>query len=56
MCITLLKTPVSPSDKAFAKALGDKKGIARYADAFVPMDETLAHVVLDFFRSALVVV
>ncbi len=34
--------------QAFALALGDKKGIARYADAFVPMDETLAHVVLDF--------
>jgi imidazoleglycerol phosphate dehydratase HisB len=30
------------------KALGDKRGIERYADAFVPMDETLAHVVLDF--------
>jgi imidazoleglycerol-phosphate dehydratase len=34
--------------QAFTQALGDKKGIARYADAFVPMDETLAHVVLDF--------
>lgn len=34
--------------QAFARALGDKKGVARYADAFVPMDETLAHVVLDF--------
>lgn len=34
--------------QAFLQALGNKKGIARYADAFVPMDETLAHVVLDF--------
>jgi imidazoleglycerol-phosphate dehydratase len=34
--------------QAFAQALDDKKGIARYADAWVPMDETLAHVVLDF--------
>jgi imidazoleglycerol-phosphate dehydratase len=34
--------------QAFARALGDRVGIARYADAFVPMDETLAHVVLDF--------
>lgn len=34
--------------QAFTQALGDRKGIARYADAFVPMDETLAHVVLDF--------
>ena len=34
--------------QAFKVALGDMKGIERYADAFVPMDETLAHVVLDF--------
>ncbi len=33
---------------AFAKALEDKKGLERYGSAFVPMDETLAHVVLDF--------
>ncbi len=33
--------------QALQKALGDKQGIERYADAFVPMDETLAHVVLD---------
>ena len=33
--------------QAFAKALGDKYGIERYADAWVPMEETLAHVVLD---------
>ncbi len=33
---------------AVAKALGDKQGLERYADAFVPMDETLAQVVLDF--------
>ncbi len=33
---------------AVLRALGDKRGIERYADAFVPMDETLAHVVLDF--------
>lgn len=29
------------------QALGDRKGIVRYGSAFVPMDETLAHVVLD---------
>ena len=34
--------------QAFTQALGDRRGIVRYADAFVPMDETLAHVVLDF--------
>lgn len=28
-------------------ALGDARGIERYGEAFVPMDETLAHVVLD---------
>ncbi|MBT3320235.1 MAG: imidazoleglycerol-phosphate dehydratase HisB [Clostridia bacterium] len=33
---------------AFAKAIGDKKGIYRYATQFVPMDETLAMVSLDF--------
>ncbi len=33
---------------AFAKAVGDKKGIYRYATQFVPMDETLAMVSLDF--------
>lgn len=34
--------------QAFAKALGDKKGIRRYGWAYLPMDETLARVVLDF--------
>ncbi len=33
--------------QALSKALGDRVGIERYADAFVPMDETLAQVVLD---------
>ena len=34
--------------QAFARALGDKKGIARYGSVYVPMDETLARVVVDF--------
>jgi imidazoleglycerol-phosphate dehydratase len=34
--------------QAFAQALGDKAGIHRYAHAYVPMDETLARVCLDF--------
>lgn len=34
--------------QAFDAALSDRRGLERYADAFVPMDETLAHVVLDF--------
>lgn len=33
--------------KAIKEALGDKKGINRYGDAFLPMDETLAHCSLD---------
>ncbi|MEI6350578.1 MAG: imidazoleglycerol-phosphate dehydratase HisB [Verrucomicrobiota bacterium] len=33
---------------AFAKALGDKRGIRRYGWAYLPMDETLARVVVDF--------
>ena len=33
--------------QAFAAAVGEGVGIERYADAFVPMDETLAHVVVD---------
>ena len=33
--------------QAFAQALGDKKGIRRYGDATVPMDETLANAVVD---------
>ena len=32
---------------AFRKALGDKRGISRYGEATVPMDETLARVVID---------
>jgi imidazoleglycerol-phosphate dehydratase len=33
--------------EAIAKALGDKKGIKRYAHALIPMDETLSRVALD---------
>lgn len=33
--------------KVFLEALGDKKGIKRYGNFFLPMDETLAHVALD---------
>jgi imidazoleglycerol-phosphate dehydratase len=45
--------------QAVLQALGDKKGIARYADLHLPMDETLSRVALDIsgrpflvFRSA----
>ena len=34
--------------QAFAKAVGDKKGIARYGHAYVPLDEALSRVVIDF--------
>ena len=33
--------------KAFSEALGDMKGIKRYASAHIPMDETLTRVSLD---------
>ncbi len=33
--------------QAVAQALGDRKGIARYADVLIPMDETLTRVALD---------
>jgi imidazoleglycerol-phosphate dehydratase len=33
--------------QAFGQALGDKKGIRRFADAWIPMDETLAQAVVD---------
>jgi len=34
--------------QAFAEALGDKKGINRYGHAYVPLDESLSRVVIDF--------
>ena len=34
--------------QAVAKALGDKVGIARYGHAYVPLDESLSRVVIDF--------
>ena len=33
---------------AVTEAIGDKKGIARYGHAYVPLDEALSRVVLDF--------
>lgn len=33
--------------QAFAKAVGDKKGIRRYGHAYVPLDEALSRVVID---------
>ncbi len=34
--------------QAFAKAVGDKKGIRRYGHAYVPLDEAMSRVVVDF--------
>ncbi|MBJ7262339.1 MAG: imidazoleglycerol-phosphate dehydratase HisB [Burkholderiaceae bacterium] len=34
--------------QAFAHAVGDKKGILRYGHAYVPLDEALSRVVIDF--------
>jgi len=33
---------------AIAKAVGDKKGLTRYGHAYVPLDEALSRVVMDF--------
>jgi len=34
--------------QAFTKAIGNKKGIRRYGHAYVPLDEALSRVVIDF--------
>jgi len=34
--------------QAFTQALGDRKGIRRYGHAYVPLDEALSRVVIDF--------
>ncbi|ACO76714.1 imidazoleglycerol-phosphate dehydratase [Azotobacter vinelandii CA] len=34
--------------QAFARAIGDKKGIVRYGHSYVPLDEALSRVVVDF--------
>ena len=34
--------------QAFAKTVGDKKGLRRYGHAYVPLDEALSRVVVDF--------
>ncbi|WP_101758862.1 imidazoleglycerol-phosphate dehydratase HisB [Oceanicoccus sp. KOV_DT_Chl] len=34
--------------QAFNQAVGDKKGMARYGHAYVPLDEALSRVVIDF--------
>lgn len=34
--------------QAFNQAVGDKKGIRRYGHAYVPLDESLSRVVIDF--------
>ena len=41
--------------QALGRALGDKKGIVRYGDFHLPMDETLVRVALDFSGRPLLV-
>ena len=41
--------------QAFRKALGDMKGITRYADVHLPMDETLTRVAIDISGRAFLV-
>jgi imidazoleglycerol-phosphate dehydratase len=41
--------------QALAKALGDKKGLTRYADCLLPMDETLTRVAVDVSGRAFLV-
>ena len=41
--------------QAISKALGDKKGIRRYGHAYVPLDEALSRVVIDFSGRPLLV-
>ncbi len=41
--------------QAVAKALGDKRGISRYADVHMPMDETLTRVAVDISGRAFLV-
>jgi imidazoleglycerol-phosphate dehydratase len=42
--------------QALAQALGDRAGVARYGSALVPMDESLARVVVDLSNRPLTVV
>ena len=37
-----------PGGKKVSKAVGDKKGIRRYGHSYIPLDEALSRVVLDF--------
>ncbi len=41
--------------QAMAQALGDKKGISRYGHSYVPLDEALSRVVIDFSGRPLLV-
>lgn len=42
--------------QAMAKALGDRVGIVRYGSAYVPMDESLARVVVDISNRPILIV
>ncbi len=42
------KGEIQAASQAMAKALGDRSGIRRYGHAYVPLDEALSRVVIDF--------
>jgi len=48
MATTRSKTSASRWAQAVAKAVGDKRGIRRFGHAYVPLDEALSRVVIDF--------
>ncbi|MCK7497153.1 MAG: imidazoleglycerol-phosphate dehydratase HisB [Comamonadaceae bacterium] len=45
---TRSRTSASRSARRWPQAIGDKKGIRRYGHAYVPLDEALSRVVIDF--------
>ena len=47
MCARSMHVAVGELGQAFAKAVGDKKGMTRYGHSYVPLDEALSRAVID---------